>query len=573
MLLGSLFLVLYFIIVIGLDFLSLGKKRATWNPFSHSFSDEVYFLSGRKMSSIVLLISTAATNFSAFTILGLSGAGYRIGYAFYPVMAFGTGFMALGMYIVGAPLGKLSRQRGYITPADYIRNRYGSEKLAKLYSLALLALTLPYLALQPMSAGIILEAFFGIPYRIGVIGCSIVVGLYTTRGGMRAVVRTDLIQGVIILILVAAAYGAVIHRFGGFHKAHALAYQAVPELFSRRGSGSGIGFGSLVAYMVLWFFADPLFPQLNQRLLAAKDLTSLKNTVTLYPLVTMVLFFLTISMGVIGAGILPNLPLGETDRIWPLLIGEAVNPAVASLFMIAPLSAIMSTLDSQLLSLSSIITRDIMGKKNSKVRRIKIITALISLGGLLIALYPPMDILEFISKSSFLGYAALSPLLFGGLYGKRQNTTGALSALVCGEALVLISGLGLWDFGSVPPVFIVCGASWIAMICGSYVKNRLYSRNNSLQRGEMLLSYSLCEIITPGWAMVFIIIFIGGCDFFNYFVFKQKTTTIFGLPIWVLYQAGLCLVLFVAFLLFSQRNKDKNHGTFSPNVGISDRLN
>ena len=140
MLLGSLFLVLYSIIVIGLDFLSLGKKRATWNPFSHSFSDEVYFLSGRKMSSIVLLISTAATNFSAFTILGLSGAGYRIGYAFYPVMAFETGFMALGMYIVGAPLGKLSRQRGYITPADYIRNRYGSEKLAKLYSLALLAL-------------------------------------------------------------------------------------------------------------------------------------------------------------------------------------------------------------------------------------------------------------------------------------------------------------------------------------------------------------------------------------------------------------------------------------------------
>ncbi len=54
-----------------------------------------YFIASRSTSSIALFLTMAATNFSAFTVFGLAGAGWESGYAFYPIMAFGTGFMAL----------------------------------------------------------------------------------------------------------------------------------------------------------------------------------------------------------------------------------------------------------------------------------------------------------------------------------------------------------------------------------------------------------------------------------------------------------------------------------------------
>jgi len=73
----------------------LFRRRSRPAPWS-------FFLAGRGIGRLVLFFTMAATNFSAFTIFGLSGAGYRIGYAFYPVMGFGTGFMALGMWVIGS---------------------------------------------------------------------------------------------------------------------------------------------------------------------------------------------------------------------------------------------------------------------------------------------------------------------------------------------------------------------------------------------------------------------------------------------------------------------------------------
>src|SRR4030042_903955 len=102
-----------------------------------------FFLAGRKMPVVLLFFTMAATNFSAFTVFGLSGAGYRIGYGFFPVMGFGTGFMALGFLVIGLRINALARERGYVTPADFIADRYRSRPLAILFSLVMVAFTLP----------------------------------------------------------------------------------------------------------------------------------------------------------------------------------------------------------------------------------------------------------------------------------------------------------------------------------------------------------------------------------------------------------------------------------------------
>ena len=554
MILGVLFLIIYFILVVVLDFLPIGRNGQNSLSAGNS-SDEIYFLSGKKMSTVVLLVSTAATNFSAFTILGLSGAGYRLGYAFYPVMAFGTGFMALGMYLIGGPLGELGRKRGYVSPADFIQDRFGSPVLTRLYAAVLVVLTLPYLALQPISAGIILETFFGVPYRAGVIICTVIVALYTIRGGMRAVARTDLIQGIIILFITAAAYAAVTRRFGGFRDVHDIVYKSAPQLLERFGGGKGVGPGVLAGYIVLWFFADPMFPQLNQRFLAAKDSRTLEKTVIIYPVVTMLLFFLTISVGVIGAGVIPGLSVSDSDRIWPVLISRAAGPVLSAIFMIAPLAAIMSTLDSQLLSLSSIVTRDILNKKDSGYLKIKSITLVIAAAGLIIALFPPDNILDFINKSSFLGYAALAPLVFGGLYGKKLNSIGAFSSIICGEGATILTGFGVFSFGSIPPVFVICGISWAAMITGSWFGTLIIKKKKS-SGFPVFSTIKLNEKLPVGWAAVFIILFILCIDLINYFMVPEASgPPASGLPGWMYFQAGLCIVLSIVYFVFFRNRR------------------
>ena len=68
---------------------------AVWARRDLGSGDESYYLAGRSLSGPVLLVTMAATNFSAFTVYGSSGASYRIGLSFLPIMAFGTGFMAV----------------------------------------------------------------------------------------------------------------------------------------------------------------------------------------------------------------------------------------------------------------------------------------------------------------------------------------------------------------------------------------------------------------------------------------------------------------------------------------------
>ena len=85
-------LVSYFLVVLLIGFIARTRWKAT---------PDSYFLADRKLGTVVLLGTMVATNFSAFTVFGTSGAGYRDGYAFFPIMGFGTGFMALSFWVLG----------------------------------------------------------------------------------------------------------------------------------------------------------------------------------------------------------------------------------------------------------------------------------------------------------------------------------------------------------------------------------------------------------------------------------------------------------------------------------------
>ncbi len=163
----------YFLLVMLIGFLA----RTRWTS-----SPETYFLADRSFGPIILLGTMAATNFSAFTVFGTSGAGYRDGYAFFPIMGFGTGFMAISFWLLGRRIWEIGKSRGIVTPPELIRSIYDSKILSALFAVVMIVFTIPYLALQPMAAGYALESLLGLPYFYGCVLVTGVIVLYTLRG-------------------------------------------------------------------------------------------------------------------------------------------------------------------------------------------------------------------------------------------------------------------------------------------------------------------------------------------------------------------------------------------------------
>jgi SSS family solute:Na+ symporter len=529
--LGIILAYLTITLVIGIVF----RKQA-------SKSKVEFFLAGRGVGRLLLFFTMAATNFSAFTIFGLSGAGYRIGYAFYPVMGFGTGFMALSFLLIGKPILSLSKNRGYITPSDFIADRYGAPWLKKLFSAVMIVFTLPYIAIQAIASGRSLNALVGIPYLAGAILITGFIVVYVTLGGMRSIIWTDLIQSLMMIGFTLAAFLIIVRGSGGFLHAHEEVYGSFPALFSRPGQDGSMLYGIWFGYLFLWFFADPMFPQLFQRFIAARDRKSLDTTTVLYPLITTFLFFLTVSIGVLGRYTFPALSASESDAVFPLLLQRYAGVFLSTLLITGSLAALMSTMDSQLLTLTSLITVDFVQFKRREVLKEKAVIVLLGVLGFLIAVRPPQTILDFISKTTFNGLAVLAPTVIGGLYWKRANRYAAAASILMGEAMVLAFYFRILSLPGILPVVPI-----LAVTATVFVATGILSRASG-ENTDIVLP------IRPGvwpWVAVFGLLVILGNDFWAW---NRDPLRLGGLPIWVWYYVGLGIVLSLVYRMYTRRN-------------------
>ncbi len=468
-----IFAYLLFTLVVGI----IGYRSENNTP-------QDYFLANRKIGSIVLFFTLAATNFSAFAFLGFAGSGYRVGISFYPMMAFSGAFVAILFYVIGYKVWLLGKEKGFITPSELIAERLGSQPLKLIFLAVMVIFTLPYLTLQPIGGGYLLENLTNgqIPYFLGAILLTFVVVMYVFMGGMKSVALTDVLQGVLMFVLMIVAVVTIANNLGGFSTANRTAYEQLPELFSRQGVDNFFTKSKWFSYLLLWILCVPMFPQMFMRFYIPKTATPLKVSAILYPIITTTIFICPVLIGVWGHIPFPDLAGKATDRILPMMLAEYTPVWIASFVMVGALAALMSTLDSQLLALSSMLTRDVYISyfrpnatlsEQTLVGRILIV--ILAIIGLIIAYNPPATI-SAIAQSTFTGIAILFPTVIAALYGKNINAFSCIVSILVGEAVLVGFQLKIipasFTFGFLPIVPIMIISSLIIVLGTVFQKKR-----------------------------------------------------------------------------------------------------
>jgi len=457
--------VVYFVVLLVLGFLAYKKTGKT---------PEDYFLANRSFGSIVLFFTLIATNFSAFTFLGFAGNAYKTGFGQYGIMGFGTAMMAIMFYIIGRKVWRLGKEKKYITPPELIGDRFNSYGLRLLFMGVMVIFTIPYLAVQAIGAGIIIQSMANIGWQVGAVITMIIIMFYVLFGGMRGSGWTDIIQGIVMILAMLFAVVLIAINLGGFEAANIAAYNVKPELFTRPG-GKGVFLPQIwFSFMLLWVFADPMFPQIFSRFYTAKNEKSLKTSMIFYPVVVSFLFLFPVLIGVWahGAGVI--LLEGEYDTVLPLMV-KKFAPSVYGFVMVGALAALMSTADSQLLSLSTILARDLPFKK-FKISEIivgKILVVALSVFTILYVVSgynPKAGIMGTLVSTTFSGLAVLCPTAIAALYWKKATKYGCIGSIILGELFVFLFQFNIIQgFGFLPAIWGVL-VSFLALIFISYLE-------------------------------------------------------------------------------------------------------
>lgn len=510
---------------------------AIWARRDLGKEDESYYLAGRSLSGPILLITMAATNFSAFTVYGSSGVSYRIGLSFLPIMAFGTGFMAVSMYLLGKKVRARSVEHGAMTAPEMVMGQTGSREAQLTMATVLVIATIPYLALQPRAAGIVVSALFGGPEWVGAVLVTVLVVAYTLTGGLKAVVRTDAVQGAIALGLLWLGLAMVISDAGGLEVAMGAisSSEETSGLLGREGNYSLLIWTSS---MILWLFADPMFPQLYQRLCAAESDFAIGRMATLYPAVAWLAFLPPILIGTLGHLDNPGLDGAGSDNILPTMIMDVGGEWLGGLVLVAGLAALMSTMDSQLLATGSLVTRDLFPREVQRSwSRESVIIALAVLG-LFLSLWSDLSILD-LGLLAFSMYAVMFPSVFAASHFDNIDGRAVIASIAAGEAVVLLAVFSPESFdgwwvepvkGAVPTAVI---PSLVAAMIGLTTVQYACTRKFSIEWFGEIGSGEFAPL--AGLVAVFVL----AQDFWWW---DDDGTWALGLPKWIWWAAFLSIV-------------------------------
>ncbi|WGI25160.1 sodium:solute symporter family protein [Halomonas alkaliantarctica] len=405
-----------------------------------------YFLGNRQMNGFVSALSYSATTYSAFMMVGLAGLTYAggVGALGFEIIYFaGVSLVA----IFGPKFWAVGKKFGFVTPSEMLGHRYNSKHVAMAVSIASCIFLVPYSAVQLAGVGYLLQGITdgAIPFTAGVLMATVIAIFFSYIAGIRSVMWTDSLQAIMMIVASTLVALLVIQGLGGFSALFDTLATERPQSLTVPGPGL-FSFVTFLGLTIPWFFFSLSNPQVSQRLFMPSSLRSMRHMLIGFLVFGFIYTLVSVLWGFSALVAFPGLE--SADLATPTLLASThVPPVLGVIVMIGIMAAAISTIDSIMLTLASMLSRDVYAnlKTNaqpnvSEKRQLLVgkcvvpVIALMALGFAELKL----DLIAVLSVAASSGLVAMVPAIIGAFYWKRGTAIGALASVVGTSAFVLL---------------------------------------------------------------------------------------------------------------------------------------
>ena len=438
-----------------------------------------YFIGDRTSGSFVGPMSYISTVFSALVFLGAVGIYFLLGIGFNVFLLSEMLLVAVFVPTVGYIFWRMAHKYEYVTPADLLTHRYGGSKAIRIIvALNTVGFMIFFMATQIVGIAYIMETITAglLNYKWAVLIISVVLAVYIVLGGFRAIEYTDTIQVLVLVACVVATFLFLSAKIE-WTSVFAQAQQARPAIFKAPGPVPIYSMKLWVSQLLIIGLGFALMPQLWVRIYAVKSEKGLQNIVTYFIGFTIVIFIISFFLAVAAAPILGEL-FKDGEKVVPakivmkLMFGN-MPPWLAATLLTGAVAATMSTVDSAVLAISSILTMDLYRKpfnpdmdptKEATVGRVLSVILIAVMA--ILAFYPPKLLFNSLIDVAYPGLVALAPAAILGMFWRKAGPAAAISSIVIGSVVAVYlvfnrnpMGIysGFWSLLVSLVVFVVIG--------------------------------------------------------------------------------------------------------------------
>ena len=430
---------IYFAILLGIAVWVINKKQS---------NTEDYFLAGRNVGWFVVGASIFASNIGSEHVVGLAGAGAgnKLPMLIYEIQAW-------VVLILGWVFLPFYQRSGVFTMPEFLEKRFDARSRWVLSIFSIIAYVLTKISVTIYAGGIVVSALLGIDFWTGALSTVILTGLYTVLGGMRAVVYTETLQAVVLVIGAAALTFIGLDAVGGWDS---MVDTVGPQYLNmwRPATDPDFPWPSLLitsTIVGIWYWCTDQY--IVQRALTARNIKEGRRGTIFGALLKLLPVFLFLIPGIIALTLKMRgeLHWDSPDEAFPVLMSNLLPSGLRGLVAAGLLAALMSSLASVFNSCSTLFTVDIYKKlrpntpEKKLVRTGQIATVVIVIIG--IAWIPIMAnisgvLYEYLQSVQSYIAPPITAVFLLGIFYKRINATAAFTTLVvgliCGAARIVL---------------------------------------------------------------------------------------------------------------------------------------
>ncbi|MBX2841442.1 MAG: sodium:solute symporter family protein [Flammeovirgaceae bacterium] len=389
-----------------------------------------YLLAGSKIGSVLGIFTFAATLFSTFTLIGMPDFFRTHGVGSWMFLAFSDAAMVFAIISVGYYLRKKAKREDFKGLSGLIAQCYKNKFAGYIIFAGAFVFLVPYVAIQIRGIAIFLNATFPGAMPIwGWASAMVVIMLtYSEIGGLKAIIYSDMLQGLLLLIVIWIIGYNCLSYFGNLDNLFIKIEEVNKDLLSIPGPKGLFTPQFLIASFIAIMMIPFTQPQVVTRIIIMKNYKSLFRMAIGVGVFAMIIIFPTLLIGMYGAIHYPE--ASTADFISNVLISEQ-SDFIAAFTVIGLIAAAISTSDSQIFAMGGEL-RSLLEGEDAKMLQITRIAIVFFAVTILVFSLLTSDQLVLLARTSFAGTALMAPMIFTGIFATKKLKMGLpIFTLVC----------------------------------------------------------------------------------------------------------------------------------------------